>query len=132
MSNNKKIYSFLNSNGFELLEKDTSAYFGDYYAIFSNNVFQLRFSSSKSIETVDIRNNWPEESWYDLALVKALLHNDANLSLEITIDEYNDFLQTEFNDVATLFSDAHYLRTKKKLNELGSERVKQMFPNIKT
>lgn len=80
MKNNEKIYSFLKSNGFELIQKDTSAFFGDYYDIFTNGSFQLRFSSSKSFETVDICSSKPNENWYDLALVKTLLYNEKNLT----------------------------------------------------
>ena len=99
--NNEKIYGFLRSNDFELIRKDTSAFLGDYYDIFTNGSFLLKFSNSKSFETIDIRNSKPNENFYDLALVKALLY------------------------------DRNYLTTKKRLEELGNERVKQMFPSIR-
>ena len=66
---NEKIYDFLKSRGFELITNDTSSFFGDYYSIFNTSNFQLRFSSSKSFEIVDIRSNLPSEKWYDLALI---------------------------------------------------------------
>lgn len=93
MKNNEKTYSFLKSNGFKLIQKDTSAFFGDYNDTFSNGSFQLSFSSSKSIETVDIRSNLPSENWYDLALVKALLYDEKNLNNVTTIEEHRGFLQ---------------------------------------
>ncbi|ANH82637.1 hypothetical protein A8C56_18135 [Niabella ginsenosidivorans] len=131
MDNNEKIYSFLKSNGFELIEKDTSAFFGDYYDTFSNGFFQLRFSSSKSFETVDIRSNQPNESWYDLALVKALLYDEKNLNNVTFIEEHRSFLQKKLTNIAELFSDVDYPATKKRLEELGNERAEQMFPGMR-
>ncbi|MDD3919499.1 MAG: hypothetical protein PHX52_02845 [Candidatus Pacebacteria bacterium] len=131
MNNNEKTYSFLKSNGFELIEKDTSAFFGDYYDTFTNDSFQLRFSSSKSFETVDIRSSNPNDNWYDLALVKALLYDEKNLTKATTIEEHKDFLQEELANIADLFNDRNYLTTKKRLEELGNERAEQMFPGVR-
>lgn len=129
--NNEKIYSFLKSNGFELIQKDTSSFFGDYYDIFTNDSYQLRLSSSKSFETVDIRSSNPNDNWYDLALVKALLYDEKNLTKATTIEEHKDFLQEEFANIADLFNDRNYLITKKRLEELGNERAEQMFPGVR-
>ncbi len=130
-NNNEKIYSFLKSNGFELIQKDTSSFFGDYYDIFINDSFQLRFSSSKSFETVDIQSSMPNENWYDLALVKALLYDEKGLTKVTTIEEHRDFLQKELANITDLFNDRNYLTTKKRLEELGNERAEQMFPGIR-
>lgn len=129
--NNEKIYSFLKSNGFELIQKDTSSFFGDYYDIFTNKSFQLRFSSSKSFETVDIRSSNPNDNWYDLALVKTLLYDKKNLTKATTSEEHKNFLQEELPNIADLFNDRNYLTTKKKLEELGNERAEQMFPGVR-
>lgn len=130
-NNNEKIYSFLKSNGFELIQKDTSSFFGDYYDIFINDSFQLRFSSSKSFETVDIRSSRPNDNWYDLALVKALLYDDKGLTKVTTIEEHRDFLQKELANITDLFNNRNYLITKKRLEELGNERAEQMFPGVR-
>ena len=131
MMNNETTYSFLKSNDFELIKEDISIFFGDYYDTFSNGLFQLRFSSSKSFETVDIRSNLPNENWYDLALVKALLYDEKNLNNVTTIEEHRGFLQKELTNIAELFNDRNYPATKKRLEELGNERAEQMFPEIR-
>ncbi|AZS28951.1 hypothetical protein [Butyricimonas faecalis] len=131
MENDEKIYDTLMSNGFKLIAKDVSAFFGDCYDVFSNGIFQLRFSVSKSFKSIDIRNNHLDEDWYDLALVKALLYDEKNLNHVTTIEEYKDFLQNELIDIVKLFADKNYLTTKKRLEELGNERAKQMFPMTK-
>lgn len=128
MKNIEKIYKFLKDSGFELLKMETSEFFGDYYDVLTNESFQLRFSGSKSVETVDIRSKLPNENWYDLALVKALLQNESNLNYVTTIDEYCDFLYNEFSNIAKLFSKENYAITNNKLEELGNKRAKQMFP----
>ena len=130
-NNNEEIYNFLKSSGFELIKKDASSFFDDYYDIFNSNVFQLRFSSSKSFATVDIRSNQQNEGWYDLALVKALLYNEISLNYVTTIEEHRSFLQKELSKVAELFDNRNYLSTKKRLEELGDKRVEQMFPGIR-
>lgn len=131
MKNKEKTYYFLKSNDFELIQKDTSDFFGDYYDIFSNGSFQLRFSSSRAFETIEIRRNLPNESWYDLVLVKALLHEGVNLSNVTTIEEYMDFLQDDLANIAELFSEKNYPATKRRLEDLESERASQMFPGIR-
>lgn len=131
MMNNETTYSFLKSNDFELIKEGISIFFGDYYDTFSNGLFQLRFSSSKSFETVDIRSNLPNENWYDLALVKALLYDEKNLNNVTTIEEHRGFLQKELTNIAELFNDRNYPATKKRLEELGNERAEQMFPEIR-
>jgi hypothetical protein len=130
MKNKENTYSFLKSNGFKLIEQDTSEYFGDYYDTFANDAFELRFSSSKSFETVDIRSIGEKGNWYDLSLVKALLHNEEKLNNVTTIEEHNDFLKKELDRISDLFSKRNYPTTKRKLEELGNKRAKQMFPRM--
>lgn len=130
MENKLEIYDFLKSNGFKLTEHKSSNFFGDYYNTFSNNVFQLRFNSSKSIETIEIRSIGKKEGWYDVALVKALLNNEVNLNKVTTIKEYSEFMKNELDRIIELFNRGNYPVTKKKLNELGNKRAKQMFPGM--
>lgn len=128
MKNNENIYAFIKSIGFEPLKQDISAFFGDYYEIFTNGIFQLRFSSSKSFESIDIKRILPNENWYDLALVKALLHGEKKLNHVATIEEYRFFLQNEFANISELFNGRNYPATKRRLDELENERAEQMFP----
>src|SRR6218665_1524950 len=110
MKNKDELYDILRSSGFKLIEQDTSKYFGDYYDTFANDAFELRFSSSKSFEEVDIRSN------------------EEKLSIATAIEEHNKFLKKELHRIGILFSKKNYSATKKKLDELGNERAKQMFP----
>ena len=75
MLDKSEIYHFLKSNGFELTKQSLSEYFGDYFDILSSSNFELIFSSSRSVETINIRSI-KEEKDYDLALVKALLYKE--------------------------------------------------------
>lgn len=128
MKSNKDVYTLLKANGFRLIDKDISSSFGDYYDIFSNDSLEIRFSSSKSLETVDIRANQLNKGWYDLALVKALLYNETKLNVATSTEECKRFLQKELTSIIQLFDNRNYLATKKRLGELANERVKQMFP----
>ena len=88
-----EIYSFLKSNGFKLINQSISKYFGDYFEILTSTDFELVFSSSKSVEAVDIRKIEDKECTYDLALIKALLHDNHILDSSTTIEEYYEFLK---------------------------------------
>lgn len=127
MKNKDNIYDFLKSNGFKLIKKEKSDYFGDYCDVLINDNLQLRFSSSKSFETVDIRSNLKAGYWYDWALVKALLYSEQNLNKETSIAEYRLFLMKDLSKLIELFDYKNYLNTKKSLEELKNERVRQMF-----
>lgn len=127
----KKIYRFLKLNGFELIEKDTSAFFGDYCDVFINENLLLRINSSKSFVSFDLRINQVNEDWYDLALVKIMLYNEKKTNSIATIEEIMDFLQNELATIIDLFKDINYLNTKKRLDQLENERVKQMFPKMR-
>ncbi len=101
MENETFKYDILVLNGFKLIDKDTSEYFGDYYKTYSNGEIVIRISSSQSFKTVDISNVLDVSRWIDLALIKALINDEQNLSKVTTVDEYNDFLKTVFQRFAT-------------------------------
>ena len=124
------VNSFFFSIGFKLIEGDTSEYFGDYYDIYKydNGNIYFRLISDRSILSIDVGND--NLNWYDLALVKSLLYNEKDLTCVTTIEECNLFLQKEYSNIIKLFDDRNYLATKKSLEELAKERVKQMLPNL--
>ncbi|MCD7971642.1 MAG: hypothetical protein LUG18_03090 [Candidatus Azobacteroides sp.] len=122
----KKIFLSL---GFRLTTSIASEDFGDCYEIYTNGYINFRLSSDRSINSIDI--SYDNKDWYDLALVKALLYNEKELNKVITIEDYSVFLKKELPNILNLFNDKNYLTTKKKLEELGSERAKQMFFGIK-
>lgn len=130
MKNETFKYDNLVSNGFKLIDKDTSEYFGDYYKTYSNGEIVIRFSSSRSFKTVDISNVLDVSRWIDLALIKALIEDEQNLSKVTTVDEYNDFLENRLPKICDLLSKSNYYSTKKKIEKLEDKRVKQMFPNF--
>jgi hypothetical protein len=130
MENETFKYDFLNSKGFELIDNDTSEYFGDYYDTYSDGEIVIRFSSSQSFKTIDVANKLDFNRWIDLALIKALIKDELDLSKVTTVNEYNDFLEKHFFKVCELLSSQNYSSTKKKIEVLENKRVKQMFPNI--
>jgi hypothetical protein len=123
-------YDFLTSKGFKLIDQDTSEYFGDYYKMYSNGEVLIRFSSSQSFKTVDISNVLDANRWIDLALIKALMNDEQDLSMVVTVDEYNDFLENHLSKICDLLSKSNYYSTKKKIEKLEDKRAKQMFPNV--
>jgi glutathionylspermidine synthase len=129
MSIKNKINEFLISKGFNLIEEDVSEYFGDFYSIYSNEIINVRFVSDRSIESIDVNNVQDVDRWIDLALIKALINDEQDLSKVITVNEYNDFLEKHFFKVCELLSLQNYSSTKKKVEILESKRVKQMFPS---
>lgn len=130
MENKTFKYDFLNSNGFKLIDNDTSEYFGDYYDTYSNGEIVIRFSSSQSFKTVDVANNLDFNRWIDLGLIKALINDEQDLSKATTVNEFNSFLEKHLFKVCELLSKQNYYSTKEKIEVLENKRVKQMFPNI--
>lgn len=122
-------YDFLISNGFKLLEGETSECFEDYYDTFSNDEVLIRFSSSRSFKTVDVGNMLDIGRWIDLALIKALENDEQDLSKITTVMEYNDFLVSHLSKICELLSNQNYSSTKKKIRVLEERRAKQLFPN---
>ncbi len=45
-------------------------------------------------------------------------------------DDSIDFLKKEFNQIMELFNKRNYQNSKKKLDKLGQERIKQLFPKM--
>ena len=123
-----EIVDFLKSNGFKLIEQNNSSYFNDFYKILTNENLELRISSTKSFESIDVRSASERGKWFDLALIKSLLYNENNLNKVTTAKEYTNFLINDFNSINQLFMDLFYTKTKIQLNELGVKRAKQMFP----
>ena len=121
-------YNYLISNGFRLINKDTSKYFSDYFDTFTNDIIRLRFSSTQSIKTIDICSIEEKENWYDLALVKALLNQEQELNVVTSVEVLFDFLVKELILINKMFNTENYPITKVNLEDLGNKRAKQMFP----
>lgn len=130
MENETFKYDFLNSKGFKLIDNDTSEYFGDYYDTYSNGKIVIRFSSSQSFKTVDVAINLDFNRWIDLALIKALVYDEQDLSKITTVNEYNNFLESHLSKICDLLSKSNYYANKKKIEKLEDKRAKQMFPNL--
>lgn len=60
------------------------------------------------------------------------MHDEKILNNLIIVGEHKDFLQKELTNIAKLFNDRNYPATKKRLEELGNERAKQMFPGMRS
>jgi hypothetical protein len=130
MENETFKYDFLNSKGFKLINNDTSEYFGDYCATYSDGEIVIRFSSSQSFKTIDVANKLDFNRWIDLALIKALINDEQDLSKVTKVSEYNCFLEKHFFKICELLSSQNYFTTKKKIEVLENKRVEQMWGNI--
>jgi len=130
MSIKNKINNFLFSKGFKLIDEDVSEYFGDFYCNYSNEIVNVRLVSDRSIETIDVCSVLEPNRWIDLALIKALMNDEQDLSMVVPVDEYNDFLENHLSKICDLLSKSNYYSTKKKIEKLEDKRAKQMFPNV--
>ena len=128
----KEIYEFLKLKGFHLLKSNKTNSFGNYYDIFANDIFAIRFIRDKSITTIDVQSVFGDKKlWYDLALVKNLMQGETQLNYVMTIEQYIDFLKNYIDNIGALFDRDNYLLTENELEKLKNERTKQMFPWIK-
>jgi hypothetical protein len=51
LENETVLDDFLKSNGFKLIENDSSPFFGDYFDVYSNGEISIKLGSSKSLKT---------------------------------------------------------------------------------
>lgn len=130
MSIKKKVSNFLYSKGFKLIDEEATEYFGDFYCIYSNSTINVRLVSDRSIETFDVSSALDFNRWIDLALIKALINGEQDLSKVTPVSEYSDFLESHLSIIYDLLSKQNYPSTKKKIEMLEKKKKKQMFPNI--
>lgn len=124
------IENILISKGFRIIDQNISESFGDYFYTYSNDVFELRFVSDRSIKSIEIKNIENDECYYDLALVKFLLYKEQNLKKIISFETLSFFLIKEVESISRLFNKNNYSTTKMNLENIFNERVKQMFPKL--
>ena len=128
---NQQISEYLKSEGFRIENQESSEYFGDKYEVLSSGNIDLIFSSVKSIQSISIRRNEGKKEEFDLALVKNLILEEESSRLPIPIEEIEQFLMNNLSEIKELFSKRRFKETKTKLNKLGDERAKQMFPGAR-
>ena len=58
------------------------------------------------------------------------MNDEQDLSMVVTVNEYNDFLENHFPKISDLLSKSNYYTTKKKIEKLEYKRAKQMFSNL--
>ena len=125
--NIKEIEEFFKLNGFKLLKNKTSNSFGDYYAIYSNEIIKFRISSSRSNFSIDISSIF-ENDWFDLVLLKSLITKNEKIIIKpFNEKKYLSFLVKEIDTIMQLFDQINFLKTKNKLKTLEQKRAKQMF-----
>jgi hypothetical protein len=125
-------YRYLIEHGFEKTESAISEYFGDYCDVFSNGGIFIKFTCDKSVETIEIRSAYHDDTWYDLSLIKALLDDMPNLALATSIEENCVFLRNNLLTMQNLFTNVKYPTTKNRLKVLNRQRFEQMFPKLRT
>jgi hypothetical protein len=123
-------YDLLLSKGFRRIENHSSQFFGDYFDIYSNGGISIRIVSSQSLITVDVASNLDLNSWFDLALIIALIQNEQDLTKVITVNQFNVFLEKYLLKICDFFNSQNFNTTIKKIELLEKKRVKQMFPNM--
>jgi hypothetical protein len=123
-------YDLLLSKGFRRIENHSSQFFGDYFYIYSNGGISIRIVSSQSLITVDVASNLDLNSWFDLALIIALIQNEQDLTKVITVNQFNVFLEKYLFKICDFFNSQNFNTTIKKIELLEKKRVKQMFPNM--
>ena len=128
--NKENVYKYLETEGFQIIKKEVSDSFGDYYDTFSNGNILIRFSSSKLSKTVDVCCISDKDNWFDIALLKALRYKEYILNRETSFTEYLEFIKNELYNVIEMFSKNNYSTTKEKLKKLENKRIEQMFPGI--
>jgi hypothetical protein len=121
-------------------DKYDSNNFGNFHIILTAVDFSLRYSSDRSIFTVEISSNYENgyDKWYALSFLKNLIYNPENINADnqnndnaTKIEELNSFLQNDFDKISELFSKRNYPDTKRKLEEGLRKQFYLRFPSRK-
>jgi hypothetical protein len=134
MDASEKLYQFLIEDfGFiKAKEKYYPELFGDFIITLSSPEFLLKYRCDRSFLSVEISYTSINPTWFDLALVKALIYETNDLNKITLIDELNFFLRNDYNKIASLFNNKNYASTHMHLRALQDKRFKDAFPNTAT
>jgi len=123
-----EVYNFLINKGFSLVDKLESRSFGDEYSCLSNGNIEFRLITDRSQFYVLIKKATTDDKWYDLALVKAYLLNEKELTQSTPAEDYYLFLKNNYDNVQALFRNDNIIQTTNELTKLEWRRAQQMFP----
>ena len=125
-------YPFLEDHGFVVTSEISGGYLPDDYIVaLTSSYFFLKYGLERFTPFIEIASNNDNDRWYDLTLVKALLHEGTTLDKKPDTSELELFLKSDFPKIKDLFSSVNYPQTKVKLDDLIKIRLRQMFPGLK-
>ena len=113
--------------GFSVLLREKGTSFDDACVILSSGNLLLRFSRSKGDLFIEASSQPGAGTWLDLDLVRVLVaHGDPGVFAPF--NELAVFLRRHLSTVKVLFSQDNIGSTIERLEQLGRERIRKLFP----
>ncbi len=129
METQDKLFRFLESKGFHLVDKSTAPQpFGNYYYDYSDGHLKFRLLNDRSRQFVDISCSENINACYDLALVRSLILHEEILNKKVDFNELIDYFIENYCVIYDLFSPSNSHSTIAKLDIMEEIRARQMFP----
>lgn len=129
MSDNYENLCRLFSNlGFSIERNERFDSFGDYIIEACSPYFCVKGVSDRSIEWIEFRSLNDPGNWFIPEIVMSLVLKNDQLIDEPTLDTQMKFLDQHLDDLASVFDDENYDKTKVCLQELVFRRGRILFP----
>ncbi len=132
----ERLFEFLQSKGFLLVDSGSSPYFGDYHKTFLNDDMVFRLVQDRSQKFIDIASKDDRDKFFDMAPIRQLFVNDPDYNapsdLSVPPDdkfiELRDYFIENYDTIAHLFSTDNYETTKKQIQEIKRRRAELLYP----
>jgi hypothetical protein len=111
---------FLKSEGFSLVEEQSSEYFGDFLLRFSNGNIDIMVISDRSMLSIDICSSSKANEKYDLLIVRSLILGINEY--ELPIEDQVLFLRDYLDEIITMLIEPN-----SKLNSKKSSLVQRII-----
>ena len=117
---------FLKSEGFSLVEEQSSEYFGDFLLRFSNGNIDIMVVSDRSMVSFDICSSSKTNEKYDLLIFRSLILGVNEY--ELSIEEQVLFLRDYLDEIITMLIEPNSKLNSKKSSLV--QRIGHWFNNL--
>ncbi len=104
--------------------------FGNATVVLSSTDLIVRYVRDRSQLRIELANHSDPNHWFDLDIVYVFLNDEKKAFEKHSFEELNQYLLSNHQAIADLFSGDRYLKTKVKLLKLLNLRAMHIFRDI--
>jgi len=123
----ERLQRFFSNIGFSVVRSERFDSFGDYIIEACSPYFCVKGVSDRGIESIEFRS-LVESNWFAANVVMSYVLQKDLLMDESTLDIQTRFLEKHLDDLAVMFNEDNYKKTRTILHEMELERGRILFP----